>query len=104
MAATRTRRRGPLKGRSLVAIGLFAFVAVTSLVVWRRSVGAGTEREIAAAQSEKRSLETERVTLERDLKSARSRQRVVAEAERRLGLHVASDSQTRVLAEPGKVP
>jgi hypothetical protein len=104
MATARTRRRKPLKGRSLVAIGLVAFVAVTSLVVWRRSVGVSTAKEMAKALAEKRSLEAERKTLERDLREAQTLGRVVVEAERRLGLHVASDSQTRVVADPGKSP
>ncbi len=104
MTAARARRRGPLKGRSLVAIGLLAFIAVTSLVVWRRSVGVSTARAMRDAQLEKRSLETERLTLRRDIDLAQTRPRIVAEAQRRLGLHVASDSQTRVLADPGKTP
>ncbi len=104
MATARTRRRKPLKGRSLVAFGLLAFMSVTGLVVWRRSVGVSTAKYMAKALSEKRSLVAERVTLERDLRDAQTRPRVVPEAERRLGLHVASDSQTRVLADPGKQP
>ncbi len=104
MATTRARRRGPVKTRSLVAIGLLAFVAVTSLVIWRRSVGVATAKAMQQATSVKRALESEKETLGRDLREARSRRRVVAEAERRLGFHVASDSQTRVIAESGKSP
>ena len=104
MATTRARRRGPLKGRSLVAIGLLAFIAVTSLVIWRRSVGVATAKAMQQAAATKRALESERVTLERDMRSAQSRKQIIAEAERRLGFHVASDSQTRVIAESGKTP
>ena len=104
MARARTRRRQPLKGRSLVAIGLLAFVAVTSLVVWRRSVGVSTAKSMAKSLIEKRSLEAERKALERELREAQTLARVAVEAERRLGLHVASDSQTRVVADPGKTP
>ncbi|MEQ1691003.1 MAG: hypothetical protein ABMA00_06950 [Gemmatimonas sp.] len=104
MATTRKRRRTPFKGRSLVAFGLVAFVAITSLVIWRRSVGVTTAKAMAKALNEKRSLEAERKTLERDLREAQTLRRVVPEAERRLGLHVASDSQTRVLADRVKEP
>jgi hypothetical protein len=107
MAAARaksTRRRGPLKGRSLVAIGLVAFIAVSSLVVWRRSVGVSTAKALRKAAQEKASLETERTTLRRDINDAQTRNKVIAEAQRRLGLHVAPDAQSRVLADPAKSP
>ncbi len=104
MAAARGRRRTPFKGRSLVAIGLIAFIAVSSLVVWRRSVGVSTARAMAKSLNEKRSLTTERLTLASQLRDAQTRRRVVVDAERRLGMHVASDSQTRVVAAPGKAP
>lgn len=103
MATARSKKR-TLKGRSLVAIGLLAFIVVTSLVVWRRSVGVSTAKAMVAANSEKRLLESERKTLERDIREAQNRKRVVADAERRLGLHVAPDSQTRIIADPGKSP
>lgn len=104
MATARPRRRGPLKGRSLVALGLLAFVAVASLVIWRRSVGVATAKAMQQADRTRRALESDKVTLERDVREAQSRRRIIAEAERRLGLHVASDSQTRVIAESGKAP
>ena len=103
MGATRARRTR-LRGRSLVAIGLLAFVAITSLVIWRRSVGVATAKAMQEATMNKRALESVRVTLEQELRQAQSRPRVVAEAERRLGLHVASESQSRVIAESGKTP
>lgn len=103
MTATR-RRRTPLKGRSQVAIGLVLFIVVTSLVVWRRSVGVASAGVMRTLQLEKRSLETERITLQRDIEVAQARARVIADAQRRLGLHVASDSQTRVLPDQGRMP
>lgn len=102
MSATRRKRRTPFKGRSLVAIGLIAFVAITSLVIWRRSVGVAAAKTMAKSLYEKRSLEAQRLRLENDLRDAQTLRRVVPEAERRLGLHVASDSQTRVVMDPGK--
>ena len=100
--AARAKGRLKLKGRSLVALGLLVFVSVTSLVIWRRSVGVSTARAMGDATRLKRDLESQKVTLERDLRIAQSRAAVVTEAERRLGFHVASDSQSRVIAESGK--
>ena len=57
---------------------------------------------MAEATRTKRDLESEKITLERDLRTAQSRLIVVKEAERRLGFHVASDSQSRVIVESGK--
>ena len=99
--AARSTRRAPLKGRALIAVGLLAFLVMSSVVVWRRSVGVSTAGAIRIAKFEKRSLETERKTLQGNIELAKTRPRIVGEAQRRLGLHVPSDSQTRLIAEPG---
>jgi Flp pilus assembly protein TadB len=88
-----------MKGRALVAIGLGAFVVMTALVVWRRSVGVATAREMRIMENEKRSLRAQLVTLDNDRRRAVSRAAVIKEAERRLGLHVATESQTRTLPD-----
>ncbi|HEY0932060.1 MAG TPA: hypothetical protein VGE27_19240 [Gemmatimonas sp.] len=93
------RTKSALKGRSIVAISLGLFVAVTAIVVWRRSVGVGTAREMQRMEAERRALRSERITLENELRRATSRRQVVQEAERRLGMHVATESQTRFLAD-----
>jgi len=101
-AAKRTTRRssrGPLKGRAWVAIGLGVFVVVASVVVWRRSVGVATARDIERLTERQRALISEKTTLDRDIRSAMARSRVIGEAERRLGLHVATDAQTRMLSD-----
>lgn len=102
MAATRAKSRTKLKGRSMVALGLLAFVSITSLVIWRRSVGVSTAKAMRDATTTKRALESQKITLEKKLRDAQSLSVVIPEAERRLGLHVASDSQSRVIAESGK--
>ncbi len=99
--AARTRRRTPLRGRGLIAAGLLLFLVVSAVVVWRRSVGDSTARDMRAAELERRSLETERKTLQGNIELAKTRPHIVGEAQRRLGLHVPSDSQTRLVAEPG---
>lgn len=97
--AARKSPRGPLKGRAWVAIGLTAFMLVAAIVVWRRSEGVRTARDMRRLADTQRALVSERLTLERDIRTASSRGRVIAEAERRLGLHVASDAQTRILSD-----
>ncbi len=105
MATPSTKRtmrrssRGPLKGRAWVAIGLGVFLMVASLVVWRRGVGAATARDMRRLSDRQRALIAEKTTLDRDIRSAMARSRVIAEAERRLGLHVATDAQTRLLSD-----
>lgn len=105
MATTSTRRttrrspRGPLKGRAWVAIGLGVFVVVASLAVWRRSVGVATARDMRRLSDRQRALIAEKTTLDRDIRNAMARSRVIPEAERRLGLHVATDAQTRMLSD-----
>ncbi len=105
MATTSTRRttrrspRGPLKGRAWVAIGLGVFVVVASLAVWRRSVGVATARDMRRLSDRQRALIAEKTTLDRDIRNAMARSRVIGEAERRLGLHVATDAQTRMLSD-----
>lgn len=98
MAVSR-RSRPAMSGRALIAATLAGFVLVTALIVWRRSVGVGTARDMQRLEAERRALLSERVTLENDLRRAMSRRQVVQEAERRLGMHVATESQTRFLAE-----
>ncbi|WP_373062121.1 hypothetical protein [Gemmatimonas sp.] len=96
---TRRTSRGPLKGRAWVAIGLGVFVVVASLAVWRRSVGVATARDIERLIDRQRALISEKTTLDRDIRAAMARSRVIGEAERRLGLHVATDAQTRMLSD-----
>ena len=102
LMAARAKNRTKLRGRSLVALGLVAFVSVTSLVIWRRSVGVSTAKAIRDASIQKRNLESVKITLERDIRNAQTRAAVIGEAERRLGLRLASDSQTRVIVESEK--
>ena len=97
--STRRSPRGPLKGRAWIALGMSVFMVVASIVVWRRSVGVATARDMRRLSDRQRALLSEKTTLERDIRSAMSRSRVIGEAERRLGLHVATDAQTRMLSD-----
>lgn len=81
----------------MVALGLLLFLAITSLVVWRRSLGLADAKALRALELERRTLLTERTTLEKEIREAMSGPRVVRDAQRRLGLTVASELQLRTL-------
>lgn len=93
--ARRTKSR--LTVRSVTAVVLGLGVVVASAVVWRRSVGVATAKEIQRLEAERFSLRSERMSLESDWRTVTSRQHVVQEAERRLGMHVATEGETRFL-------
>lgn len=104
MAVTRrttSRKRGPLKGRALVAVLLALFLVVSTSVVLRRSTGVRANTQLQRLQEEKRSLLAQEKYLEGQLRRATSRRNVVQEAERRLGLVRPSEAQTRFIAVPG---
>jgi cell division protein FtsL len=92
LMATKNRRIGK---RSLIAIGLVSFVAVTFIVVWRRSLGVENSRQIARMETRIRELETERKTLQNRIREASSYNRVVTEAQKRLDMKHPDDSRIR---------
>ena len=76
-----------------MAGGLIGFVLTAAAVVARR--GFGHQEGIKATQLERMrsALESERVQLTARIRDASSRPRLVPIAERRLGMHLPSDSQ-----------
>jgi hypothetical protein len=86
------------------ALGLVVFMTVTGVVIWRRSVGIAASKQSDAMESELRLIKSQRDLLEQQMREALERRRVVADAERRLGLHVATDAQTRTIADSAVVP
>lgn len=99
MATARKRKRGPVKGRTQVALGLLLFISVCVIVVWRRSIGVSTAREMRDLNRERASLVSHIVTLRSELGSASKRSNITVAAEKRLGLHVPNDWQTRSIAD-----
>lgn len=97
MAARRVRARG----RSMVALVLVIFVLVTSMIIWRRSVGNAEARAMDALRSERAALEARKAALERDVRDLTSRAVLAPIVERSLGLHVAQDSQQVFLRREG---
>ncbi len=104
MATARRRTRGPMRGRTKFALGLVVLMSVAAVVIWRRSEGIALAKEVRDMNRELISIDAERRIIERNLREAMGRQRVVSEAERRLGMHVATEGQTRTLADSASVP
>lgn len=85
-----------------LAAGLLAFVVLAVIVVRRRERGMTEEARIVELDRARRDLDAQRVSLERDIRQASSRDRIELAAERRLGLRVPSDSQIITLVRsPG---
>jgi hypothetical protein len=90
-------KRGLKRGRWIVAGALVAFVLVSSAIIARRSYGHSEGREVTALQRRKAALESERVRLDQQIRDASARSVIVPLAERRLGMHLPSESQMIVL-------
>lgn len=91
------KSRVALRGRSMVALVLVAFVLLASLVIWRRSFGIAGARELRELGQTKLQLEGDRARLARDIRAASSREKLVPIAEQRLGMRVPSDDQLIIL-------
>ena len=81
----------------MIAGGLATFVIVAAAVIARRSYGHSEGRELTSLQRRKASLESERVRLQQQIRDASSRTVIVPLAERRLGMHLPTESQMIML-------
>jgi len=86
-----------MRGRSLVAILLGAFVLIALAIVWRRTIGISQSERLAALDAKRVTLESERARLEAEIREASSRQNLGSTVERRLGMHVPTDKQVVIL-------
>ena len=90
------RNQGTLR----VALACAAFLGSLSLVVWRQSRALEVLRDLDVARNEHVMLESSRATLTREIETLESRNRIVATASSRLGLHVPSGSEIVILQLP----
>jgi cell division protein FtsL len=90
-------KRGLKRGRWIVAGALIAFVIVSAAVIARRSFGHREGLALTALQRKKASLESERVRLGQQIRDGSSRNVIVPIAERRLGMHLPTESQIVML-------
>ena len=86
-----------LKGRHWLMLWLVVFVCVLLAITARQSAGFRTARRLGELREQRTALEARRAELERQIRSASSRQVLVPLAERRLGLHQPSDSEFTLL-------
>jgi cell division protein FtsL len=91
-----------LRGRTIVALVLAAFVVVALSIVWRRTIGIEQSSRLAKLDAKRSELEGERARLESELREASTRQRLGVVAETRLGMHVPSDKQVVILPAAGQ--
>ncbi|MEA2705302.1 MAG: cell division protein FtsL [Gemmatimonadaceae bacterium] len=96
------KRGVALRGRTLVALVLAAFVLVALSIVWRRTIGIGQSERLATLDGKRTQLEGERARLESDIRDASSRQRLGSMAESQLGMHIPSDLQVVILPRAGQ--
>lgn len=84
----------------MIALSLVGLLCIAALVVWRRMTAVAENRVVRALETKKRELVSQRTALERDLVDATSRARIVPAAEKRLGMHVATELEVRNLTAP----
>ncbi|HEY5545676.1 MAG TPA: hypothetical protein VIK50_06440 [Gemmatimonadaceae bacterium] len=92
-------RRGALRGRTAIAIGLAAFLVVTSSVVWRRARGNAAAARLHALGAKVDELQAQRARFEGEVRRVSSQVELVPRVQR-LGMHFPSDSQVIHLPDP----
>ena len=98
MARAASRKSAsPIGRRSIVALTLVGLLGIAAIVIWRLTIAVAENRVVRELQTKKRELISLRTTLERDINEASSRARIVPAAERRLGMHVATELEVRNL-------
>lgn len=94
------KRRVAPRGRVQVAVALAAFLLVMVGVVWRRTLGYERAVEMRQMEGKVKELEADRAKLVNDIRSGSSIAKLAPVAQARLGLRIASDSQTIHLPMP----
>jgi cell division protein FtsL len=84
--------------RSLIAVVLVGFVAVTTGVIARRVRGVNEQRRILELQRKREALDAERTKLESAIRDASGRSRLQPIAEQRLNMHIAKPEQQIILS------
>ena len=90
-----------MRGRSIVGLLLAAFLIVALSIVWRRTIGIRQSESLAALDTKKTELESERARLESEIRDASARQTLGTAVERRLGMHIPTDRQVVILKRSG---
>jgi hypothetical protein len=88
------------RGRYIMALGLVAFLALASGVVWRKSYGFTEGQRLRDLSEQRTELQARRTRLEGEIRSTLTLRRLGPIVERRLGLRVPADSQIILLTRP----
>ncbi len=91
-----TKRRG----RQQLALVLLGFLALASVVVWRKSFGFAEGQRVRVLAERRTELDARRTRIEGDIRSTLTLRRLGAIVEKRLGLRVPADSQIILLTRP----
>lgn len=92
------RNQGTLR----IAVACAAVLGSLSLVVYRQGRALEVLRELDASRNEHVMLESSRATLVREIQQLESRNRIVATASERLGLHIPSGTEIVILQLPAR--
>jgi cell division protein FtsL len=92
------RNQGTLR----IALACAALLAALSGVVYRQSRALEALRALDTARNEHTMLESSRASLSREIQDLESRNRIVAVAGERLGLHIPSGSEIVILQLPSR--
>ena len=92
-------KRAALRGRTTIAIGLAAFLVVTTSVVFRRARGSAAAQRLVDLGSRLDELKAQRARLDGEVRRASSRTELQSRVQRQ-GLRVPNDSQVIDLRDP----
>ena len=92
-----------MRGRSIVFLALLGFVLVATGVIWRRSTGIAMSRELRVLETRRTALEAQQADLQGSIRDARSRDRLVNIAERRLGMRIPPETLVTFLPRPATI-
>ena len=84
----------------LLPLVLLGFLLVATGVILRRSYGIARARDLRELDSRRVQLEARRAQLESEVRELSSRARLAPIVERRLQMHVPTDSQVVILPRP----
>jgi hypothetical protein len=96
-----SRRLGPVRGRTAIAIGLTAFLVVTTSIVWRRARGSANAATLHQLGAQLDELQAQRARLEGEVRRASSLGELAPRVQR-LGMQIPSDSQVIDLPDPSR--
>lgn len=89
-----------MRGRTVVLLGLLAFVVVATGVIWRRSVGVAQALKLRELRETRGSLAASEAALEGAIRDASSRARLARTVEERLGMRIPAESLVIRLPRP----